>query len=86
MKSTAIIEQGIHSDVIFSALATNTRIAYEKGWSRFIEFCDEIENIEPLSASPDAVARFLIHLATKPSTRSGTILSMGTVTLLQERH
>ncbi len=81
MNSSATIEHGIHTEVLFSALATNTGIAYKKGWSRFIEYCDEIENAEPLSASPDAVARFLVHLATKPSTRSGTVLSMGTVTL-----
>ena len=73
--------RGIDDEILISALAENTRIAYDKGWSRFIEYCVEIENAEPLSASPDAVARFLVHLATKPSTRSGTVLSMGTVTL-----
>ena len=81
MNSSATIEHGIHTDVLFSALATNTRIAYDKGWSRFIEYCDEVEIADPLSVSPDVVARFLVHLATNPSTRSGTVLSMGTVTL-----
>ncbi len=81
MNPSGMIGQSFHTDVLFSSLARNTRIAYEKGWSRFIEYCDEVEIVEPLSASPDQVAGFLIHLATNPSARSGTVLSMGTVTL-----
>ena len=76
-----MIVQGFHDDVLASALATNTRIAYEKGWSRFTEYCTEVDISDPLLASPDIVARFLVQLATKPSPHSGTVLSMGTVTL-----
>ena len=76
-----MIVQGFHDDVLASALATNTRIAYEKGWSRFTEYCTEVDIADPLLASPDIVARFLVQLATKPSPHSGTVLSMGTVTL-----
>ena len=75
-----MIEQGPHTDVLSSALATNTRIAYEKGWSKFINYCTKEHIDDPLAASPDMVARFLVHLATRPS-QHGTVLSMGTVTL-----
>lgn len=81
MKSSAIIEQGFHTAVLSSALATNTRIAYEKGWSRFTDYCTEEHIADPLSASPDMVARFLVQLATRPSQQSGIVLSMGTVKL-----
>ena len=90
MKSPAMIEQGLHTAVLSSALATNTRIAYEKGWCRFTDYCTEEHIADPLSVSPDTVARFLAQLATKPRQRSGTVLhargaqaglSMGTVTL-----
>lgn len=81
MNSSSIVIKAIENDVLFSALAENTRIAYHKGWSKFIDYCEEAEIADPLSASPDTVSRFLVHLATKPSTLSGTMLSMGTVTL-----
>ena len=36
---------------------------------------------DPLSVSPDSVARFFVHVATRPSPQSGMMLSMGTVAL-----
>ncbi len=81
LNSSSVVVKGINNNVLHSALAENTHIAYEKGWSRFIDFCEEAEIADALSASPDAVSRFLVHLATNPSTLSGTMLSMGTVTL-----
>ncbi len=74
-------KQDFHAAVLFSALAKNTRIAYEKGWSRFTNYCREEHIADPLSASPEEVARFLIQLATRPRRQTGTILSMGTVVL-----
>lgn len=74
-------EQDFHAAVLSSALAINTRIAYEKGWFKFTNYCREEHIADPLSASPDVVARFLVQLATRPSRESGTVLSMGTVTL-----
>ena len=73
--------QDLHAVVLSSALATNTRIAYEKGWSRFTDYCREEEIGDPLSASPEEVARFLVQIATRPSRLSGIVLSMGTVML-----
>ncbi len=81
MISSALIEQSSHTDALSSALATNTRIAYEKGWSRFTDYCTKERIVDPLSASPDMVARFLVELGTRPSQQSGIVLSMGTVTL-----
>ena len=62
-------------------MATNTRIAYEKGWASFTDYCHAKEIFDPLSVPPDAVAMFLVHLATQPSPKSGAVLSMGTVAL-----
>jgi len=63
------------------ALAENTRRAYRKGWACFLDYCRDREIPDPFAASPDAVARFLISLATQRSPKSGQILSMGTVAL-----
>ncbi len=62
------------------ALAENTRIAYEKGWLRFEEYCFS-EQLIPHQASPETIANFLIHIATTPGPASGKILSMSTVSL-----
>ena len=64
-----------------AALADNTRIAYQKGWSRFVDYCEARHIANPLAANPDDVAGFLIDLATHPSPKSGVVLSMGTITL-----
>ena len=63
-----------------AALAHNTRIAYDKGWRCFSNFCHR-RGIKPLNATPDEVAGFFIELATQPSPASGKILSLGTLTL-----
>lgn len=76
----------LYTDLVSSALAENTRIAYEKGWTFFREYC-VTKNIQPLSATPEDVASFLIELATRPRqqprnmTMGGRLLSMGTVVL-----
>lgn len=64
-----------------AALADNTRIAYRKGWSRFVDFCEAKHIADPLSAHPDDMARFFIDMATHPSPKSGVMLSMGTIML-----
>lgn len=63
------------------ALAENTRKAYRKGWNCFAEYCRRANIDDPLAASPEAVARFLISLATQGSPKSGQVLSTGTVAL-----
>lgn len=63
------------------ALADNTRKAYRKGWACFAEYCRRADIADPLAASPEAVAGFLISLATQGSPKSGQILSTGTLVL-----
>ena len=63
------------------ALAENTRKAYRKGWACFTDYCRRAKISDPLAASPEMVAGFLISLATQRSPRSGQVLSMGTVAL-----
>ena len=81
MEYSASIEWTLRQQALSSELADNTRAAYQKGWSKFVEYCAANRIEDPLSASPDKVASFFIHLATQPSSQSGAMLSMGTVTL-----
>lgn len=69
-----------YNEVVSSALAQNTRIAYEKGWLCFEDYCIS-RNIDPFSIAPEQTADFIIDLATRPRPNSGKILSMGTVSL-----
>lgn len=76
----------VSSEIDFSeqlrhaALAHNTRIAYDKGWRCFSNYCQH-QGIQPLEATPEEVADFFIEFATKPSPASGKVLSLGTLTL-----
>ena len=81
MEHLAAVERELHREALASELSRNTRIAYEKGWKRFIDYCTTEQIDDPLVVSPDEVARFLVQLATRPSPQSGEVLSMGTVTL-----
>ncbi|MDE0028898.1 MAG: site-specific integrase [Deltaproteobacteria bacterium] len=74
-------ESDIHNLVLSSAVAPNTRLAYRKGWSCFTDYCRREQVTDPLSASPETVARFLLDCATRPRSGSGLPLSMGTVFL-----
>lgn len=69
-----------YDDVTFSALANNTRIAYNKGWSCFQDYCVK-NGINPLSATPDQVADFFIELGSQTTGSSGKKLSTGTLVL-----
>lgn len=76
----------LYSEIVSSALAENTRIAYEKGWTCFREYCGT-RDLHPLSATPEDIADFMIELATRPRPQprnmamNGRVLSMGTVVL-----
>ena len=69
-----------YGEVLSSALANNTRIAYHKGWCCFEDYCLN-KQIDPFSATPEEIVGFLIELATLPSPKSGKILSIGTIAL-----
>lgn len=81
MEGSAGTDWDLHQQALSSELADNTRTAYQKGWNKFVNYCAAELIDDPLSASPDRVASFFVHLATHPSPRSGTMLSMGTVSL-----
>ena len=74
-------ETDIHDTVLSSAVAPNTRLAYSKGWACFTAYCKREQIADPLAASPEIVARFLLDCATRPRSGRGTPLSMGTVFL-----
>lgn len=67
--------------VLSSAMASNTKLAYEKGWACFTAYCANERIDDPLAASPDSVALFLVRCATRPRPVNGVPLSMGTVVL-----
>lgn len=67
-------------DVLFSALADNTRIAYNKGWSCFQNYCEEA-GVNPLAATPAQVAEFFIDLGSRARKSNGNKLSVGTLNL-----
>ena len=81
MEALPRIDNKSQQEVLASELADNTRMAYGKGWRRFVDYCIAEQIDDPLSASPDEVARFLVYLATNANPLSGVIPSMGTVTL-----
>ncbi len=74
-------DSDIHKLVLSSAVAPTTRLAYNKAWTCFTEYCTREGVADPLSASPETVARFLTDCATRPRSGSGLPLSMGTVFL-----
>ena len=65
------------------SLSENTRIAYETGWRRFAAYCNERRR-DPMVATPDEVADFVVGLASEPrspsaTTRKGEPLALGTI-------
>ncbi len=80
MKKQTEDRSNFYDDVLFSALANNTRIAYDKGWSCFQDYCVE-EGISPLSATPDEVVDFFIDLGSRANTSNGKQLSINTLVL-----
>ncbi len=76
-----VIDKELQERALASELSENTRAAYRKGWSRFVDYCAEQLISDPLSVTPDRVASFLVHIATRPNPQSGRVLSMSTVEL-----
>ena len=81
MEGLTVTDWELQRQALCSELSDNTRTAYGKGWRMFLDYCASEGVNEPLSASPDLVACFLVSLATRPSPRSGRMLSMSTVVL-----
>ncbi|MGI9311021.1 MAG: tyrosine-type recombinase/integrase [bacterium] len=71
-----------YNEIVDSAIADNTRIAYSNGWRRFVGFCAS-RGYSSLPATPDAVVEFLIEQATQPVSARGERLAMGTVVLMR---
>ena len=74
------METNTYDFILESAIAENTRIAYEKGWKRFSDFCEK-QGYKTFPAKPKSVVEFLIEQATQPVGAQGKHLSMGTVIL-----
>ena len=81
MESLAVTDWDLQQQAISSELSDNTRTAYRKGWSKFVDYC-VVEGIrDPLAVSPERIASFFVQVATRPSPQSGIIPAMGTVML-----
>ena len=63
-----------------AAQAPNTRVAYEKGWRCFSDYCGE-RGIEPLGAAAPDLVDFFVTRATQASAGSGKPLSLGTLAM-----
>ena len=73
-------------DALDTSLAENTRAAYWKGWSRFAAWCRS-RDLDPMAATPDDVAGFLVAMASEPrspraTTGRGRPLALGTIRVL----
>ncbi len=85
MLNSTIFDGLFEGDIFSLSLSENTRIAYNKGWRVFNNFCFS-RNIEPLQASHDDLADFFIFLSSVPRSSIATIkqgepLSLGTLTI-----
>ena len=75
----AVIERPSYTSAIFAKeLAVNTRLAYQKGWASFSEWCAE-RGQEPLKATDEDVSAWMIGLAQGEA--NGSRLHPGTVQL-----
>lgn len=78
-------DKSIYEDILSLSLADNTRIAYDKGWRVFNDYC-VARSLDPLSATQEDVAEFFIFLASVPRSEEATFkqgksLSLNTLTL-----
>ena len=80
MKKSVKRNSSFYDDVLFSSLSDNTRIAYEKGWSCFQDYCVRAD-VNPLAATPDHVADFFVDMGSGANRANGKKLSVGTLYL-----
>ena len=81
MEALAVTDWDLQQQALSSELSDNTRTAYRKGWSKFVDYCIAESISDPLSVTPERVASFFVQVATRPNPQSGIIPSMGTVML-----
>ena len=78
-------DESFYGDILSLSLAKNSRIAYEKGWSVFHNYCVS-RGINSLEATQEDVADFFLLLSMVPRSENATIdqgepLSLSTLTL-----
>ena len=56
------------TEALRTSVSENTAATYEKGWRRFAAYCEEVGR-DPMAATPDTVADFLVTLASGPRAR-----------------
>ena len=52
MEVLALTDRDLQLEAISSELSKNTRTAYQKGWSRFMDYCVAEQIDDPLSVPP----------------------------------
>ena len=80
MKKSVKRNGSFYDDVLSSSLADNTRIAYDKGWSCFKNYCAQA-GVNPMAATPDHVADFFVDMGSGANRANGKKLSVGTLYL-----
>ena len=80
MKKSVKKNGRFHDDVLYSSLSDNTRIAYDKGWSCFQDYCEQA-GVNPMAATPDQVADFFVDMGSGANRANGKKLSVGTLYL-----
>lgn len=85
MFNANLIHDSFCGDIFSMSLSENTRIAYDKGWRVFSDYCF-MRKIDQLSATPDEIVDFFIYLSTVPRSSDATIkhgepLALGTLAL-----
>ncbi len=58
-------------DALRTSLSDNTRSAYRTGWRRFTAWCDAA-GTNPMAATPDDLASFVVQLASRPPSPAAT--------------
>ena len=80
MKKSVKKNARYYDDVLYSSLSDNTRIAYDKGWSCFQDYCERA-GVNPMAATPDQVADFFVDMGSGANRANGKKLSVGTLYL-----
>ncbi len=78
-------ESSVYKDILSLSLAKNSRIAYEKGWNVFHDYCVS-RGINSMEATQEDVADFFLFLSMAPRSKNATInlgepLSLSTLSL-----